>query len=668
MSFSIEEKVDLLLKKVAFGKTKTNTSENRDGFGESIASPLLLRGDKVWKDAGSIPTTPPSSTTSIVGVYTGSAVVECISAGSTTSDTNISGFKRAWQCVDGSSNPLTDWIPSEFSGLYTVEVYVGPSGWNGIDTIATSIGGTNGSGTGQHVFRVVPGVASASWYFDYQAGILYWANETGEDPGVLEGSQALTSSIAGTDVVYIKGYRYVGGFGVGSALSAATDAVLGGLKLFSNTTQTEAAQSVSTTSGRTYGIQFNSSGQAVVNVPWVDTNTTDHNAVSSTETNAVSFVDFNSSTQAFTFDHVDLTTDVTDILPAANGGTGLTSISTLLNSNTTANDVGLGNVENAAASSLYVALAGGSTIAGATPLIFEGSTDNAYETSLAVTDPTADRTITLPDATGTVALLANHLGQFASTTSLQLASVISDETGTGSLVFSASPTFTGTLSAADVSISGSLTVQGDFISTTSTVVTFEDTYLDLNVSGTANSNYSTNSGLHFGRSTGAADTLDEYAAFHYDGTNDLFKFTRHTDSSTGAIGSADNVKSLKFTVSDTVSPTSQPDADDASADTEFANEASVRSLGAIAKCRLDITTHSTDGSSSSNYAPVIGALNGYVVKHNLGTSSVYVIAIKDPTGTPIPVYCKYDIIDANSIRVTVGQTAENELYDIIVIG
>ncbi len=35
---------------------------------------------------------------------------------------------------------------------------------------------------------------------------------------------------------------------------------------------------------------------------------------------------------------------------------------------------------------------------------FEGATDDAFETTLTVTDPTADRTITLPDATGTVAL------------------------------------------------------------------------------------------------------------------------------------------------------------------------------------------------------------------------------------------------------------------------
>lgn len=42
-----------------------------------------------------------------------------------------------------------------------------------------------------------------------------------------------------------------------------------------------------------------------------------------------------------------------------------------------------------------------------TDLIFEGSTDDTNETTLTVADPTADRTITLPDATGTVALTSD---------------------------------------------------------------------------------------------------------------------------------------------------------------------------------------------------------------------------------------------------------------------
>jgi hypothetical protein len=42
---------------------------------------------------------------------------------------------------------------------------------------------------------------------------------------------------------------------------------------------------------------------------------------------------------------------------------------------------------------------------GSTGLFFEGSTSDAFETLLTVVDPTGDNTITLPNASGTVALL-----------------------------------------------------------------------------------------------------------------------------------------------------------------------------------------------------------------------------------------------------------------------
>jgi len=57
-------------------------------------------------------------------------------------------------------------------------------------------------------------------------------------------------------------------------------------------------------------------------------------------------------------------------------------------------------------------LASGGTVTGALEigttgsLVFEGTTADGFETTLAVTDPTADNTITLPNATGTVPLLS----------------------------------------------------------------------------------------------------------------------------------------------------------------------------------------------------------------------------------------------------------------------
>ena len=50
----------------------------------------------------------------------------------------------------------------------------------------------------------------------------------------------------------------------------------------------------------------------------------------------------------------------------------------------------------------------GIKIDGSNPVItFEGATANAHQTVIHVTDPTADRTLTLPDATGTVALTSD---------------------------------------------------------------------------------------------------------------------------------------------------------------------------------------------------------------------------------------------------------------------
>ena len=51
----------------------------------------------------------------------------------------------------------------------------------------------------------------------------------------------------------------------------ATSTVAGLVELFSDTVQSVEANAVSATASRTYGVQLNSAGQAVVNVPWVDT-------------------------------------------------------------------------------------------------------------------------------------------------------------------------------------------------------------------------------------------------------------------------------------------------------------------------------------------------------------------------------------------------------------
>jgi hypothetical protein len=116
-------------------------------------------------------------------------------------------------------------------------------------------------------------------------------------------------------------------------------------------------------------------------------------------------------------------------------------------------------------------------------VVFEGSSADDNETTLTVTNPTADRTITLPDATGTVALTNNKLDAFAATTSAELAGVISDETGTGALVFANTPTLVtpniGEATGTSLVLSGDLTVNGTTTTINSTEITIDDKNLVL---------------------------------------------------------------------------------------------------------------------------------------------------------------------------------------------
>ena len=73
-----------------------------------------------------------------------------------------------------------------------------------------------------------------------------------------------------------------------------------------------------------------------------------------------------------------------------------------LNDNFTQNLYTTQEISDRYLSSLAGTMVGNLTMGEDTEIIFEGATDNAYETTLAVTDPTADRTITLPNVTGTV--------------------------------------------------------------------------------------------------------------------------------------------------------------------------------------------------------------------------------------------------------------------------
>ena len=92
-------------------------------------------------------------------------------------------------------------------------------------------------------------------------------------------------------------------------------------------------------------------------------------------------------------------------------------------------------------------------------IIIEGASDNTFETTLTVTDPTIDRTITFPNADGTVALVEN-------------------------VAALSGATFTGAVSGTDLTLSGNLTVNGTTTNLNSTNLVVEDKNIILGDTGT----------------------------------------------------------------------------------------------------------------------------------------------------------------------------------------
>ena len=179
------QKLDYLWKKIGYGVAKTADSASKEAFNESIASPLLYRGDLIWTQSGDVPATPPASTTSLVEVY---------------KDGGGAGYSPTVECVEDLTAPdnqtwltqLANWVPTQFGDNYLVQVYVAPAGVSNPQTVGTKLFAA-GSGNDD------------TWFFDYQAGLLNFN-------GANIPSQIATGVVGKS--IYIVGYRYVGSYGI----------------------------------------------------------------------------------------------------------------------------------------------------------------------------------------------------------------------------------------------------------------------------------------------------------------------------------------------------------------------------------------------------------------------------------------------------------------------
>ena len=77
MAVTDQQKLDFLLKKIGYTKTKTGSvvgtgaisGTPKQPFAEAIPSPLIIANGALWNEADSIPATPPGADTTQVKVY-----------------------------------------------------------------------------------------------------------------------------------------------------------------------------------------------------------------------------------------------------------------------------------------------------------------------------------------------------------------------------------------------------------------------------------------------------------------------------------------------------------------------------------------------------------------------------------------------------------------------
>jgi hypothetical protein len=188
MAISDSQKLDYLWKKLGYGFSKTDTLDNKLATNESIASPLLLRGDNVWSQSDQIPSTIPGSSNDIVVVYPTSNPVECSPDITATAN-------RTWK------TGIIDWIPPEIGATYLVKVYIHTSG-----------DASNAASSGDQVSPQGSGGSNDDqWFFDYQSGLLNFIG-TNLPNGI---------NFTGKSV-YISGARYIGQKGVVSTGAGTT--------------------------------------------------------------------------------------------------------------------------------------------------------------------------------------------------------------------------------------------------------------------------------------------------------------------------------------------------------------------------------------------------------------------------------------------------------------
>ena len=363
MAISDTQKVDLLFKKIGYGVAKTDVATSKSPANETVSSPLLLRGENLWTQSDSISNvgTLPSSNVLVSGSTTVAIYRDSLSSSVQTTNDATAGTNRTWK------TGLTNWIGPEFGSGYAVKVYTGAS-----LTAATASSGTSlpvdGSGNND------------SWYFDYQSGVLNFADTN------------VPSSIAAQ--VWVVGARYTGAVGI---------ATLPALTVTGNISSTNG--NVVLTNGSMYATNYYGTFQGTIGggTSISQSNVASYAAITNLTNNQTYYLEFanvtagNSVTGAVSTVNVNPSTSTISALAFAGGSGAFTTLSaagvTQITNGTNATSTATGALQVSGgagiAGNLYVGgitvISGNVTIGG--NLTVSGNSVSIGASTLSITDP-----------------------------------------------------------------------------------------------------------------------------------------------------------------------------------------------------------------------------------------------------------------------------------------
>lgn len=173
MTISDSQKVDLLWKKIGFGKVKTDTNDLKKAPNEVFVSKPIIDPLAIWSESASIPNVIPTANTTIVKLYTGFQ----------TTEDDTATARRTW------TTSIQNWIPPIFGSTYQLKVYSAPTG------------SSNPVSAGVQLFETGSG-NNDEWYFDYQSGVLNFIGSN------------LPSSVTSGKNIFLTGAAYTGNLGL----------------------------------------------------------------------------------------------------------------------------------------------------------------------------------------------------------------------------------------------------------------------------------------------------------------------------------------------------------------------------------------------------------------------------------------------------------------------